>query len=366
MRNDLFGGVLLETPRTEGIKYTGSKLKIIPHILSAVSDLGCTKVLDAFSGTTRVSQAFAQLGWETTANDLSLWSEVFANCYLRSTISSTEVKDILEYLNTLEGREGWFTQHYSGDPEKGKAPFQRHNTMKLDAIRAEIDKFDLKWEDKCVLLTSLIYALDSVDNTLGHYAAYLSKWSARSFKTMILQAPNRFERKASCFVERKDAFDAVSNPYDLIYLDPPYGSNNEKMPPSRVRYSAYYHIWKTVVLNDEPEVFGKAHRRVDSRDTVNASVFEEFRKDTDGKFIAMKAIDRLIEAANSRFVLLSYGSGGRATKEELFDIINKHGTLRKAIEIDYKRNVMSTMSWTQQWLNQEGKYQEYLFLMERK
>ncbi len=365
VEKDLFGDVSVAVPKTEGIKYAGSKLKIIPHILQLVSALPCHSVLDAFSGTTRVSQAFAQLGWKTTANDVSTWSEVFGNCYLKSTISDKEVLEILDDLNHLPGEEGWFTQHYGADASLSKAPFQRHNTLKLDAIRPAIDRYDLTWENRCVLLTSLIYALDSVDSTLGHYSAYLSKWSPRSYKTMELTLPKRFERTAPCEVSRGDAFDAVQKEYDLVYLDPPYGSNNEKMPPSRVRYSAYYHIWKTIILNDEPEVFGKANRRLDTRDTISASVFEEFRKDKDGKFLAMKAIERLIAQTNAKFTLLSYASGGRATREELYSIINKYGRLRQVVEIDYKRNVMSSMTWTNEWLNQEGKYQEYLFLMER-
>ena len=362
---DLFGNTSLTVPKTEGIKYAGSKLKIIPHILQIASSLPCHNVLDAFSGTTRVSQAFAQIGWSTTANDVSVWSEVFGNCYLKSKISDKEVQEILDYLNHLPGEEGWFTQHYGGNASQRKSPFQRHNTMKLDAIRPAIDAIDLSWEDRCVLLTSLIYALDSVDSTLGHYSAYLSQWSPRSYKTMKLTLPHRFVRTSPCKVSRSDVFDAVQEKYDLVYLDPPYGSNNEKMPPSRVRYSAYYHIWKTIILNDEPEVFGKANRRIDSKDTVSSSIFEEFRKDEDGKFLAMKAIEKLIKQTNSQYILLSYASGGRATREELHSILNKHGILRKAVEIDYKRNVMSSMSWTNEWLNQEGKYQEYLFLMER-
>ena len=31
MQKDLFGNVNLPIPKTEGIKYAGSKLKIIPH-----------------------------------------------------------------------------------------------------------------------------------------------------------------------------------------------------------------------------------------------------------------------------------------------------------------------------------------------
>ena len=79
----------------------------------------------------------------------------------------------------------------------------------------------------------------------------------------------------------------------------------------------------------------------------------------------MKAIDRLIAEANARYILLSYSSGGRATKAELNDIIHTHGRLLRSVEIDYKRNVMGNMTWTQEWLNDDGKYKEYLFLIEK-
>ena len=56
-------------------------------------------------------------------------------------------------------------------------------------IQLKIENLNLKWVDKCVILASLIYALDSVDSTLGHYVAYLSEWSPRSYKDMILKLP---------------------------------------------------------------------------------------------------------------------------------------------------------------------------------
>lgn len=71
----------IPTPRTEGIKYAGSKLKLIPHILDIIGHKGFNTVLDGFSGTTRVSQAFAQIGMSITVNDISEWSQVFATCY---------------------------------------------------------------------------------------------------------------------------------------------------------------------------------------------------------------------------------------------------------------------------------------------
>ena len=246
-----------------------------------------------------------------------------------------------------------------------KKPFQLKNTMKLDSIRDEIDCLNLEWVDKCVLLTSLIFAMDAVDNTIGHYAAYLSEWSPRSYNDMKMKLPKRFPIRTHNEVLQKDVFDVVQDYYDLVYFDPPYGSNNEKMPPSRVRYSAYYHIWKTVILNDKPKLFGKAGRREDSRDTVAPSVFEEYKKNNEGNFIALQAIKDLIEQTNAHYILLSYGSGGRATKEELFTILNAYGNLIDIKEIDYKQNVMSSMRWTNEWIATDDKYKEYLFLMEK-
>ena len=364
MNRGLFGDI--EIPQTEGIKYAGSKLKLLPYIINEIKNVkDIHSIIDAFSGTTRVSQAFAQLGYQVTANDISEWSEVFGECYLKASKPKAYYQNIIDELNKTEGYNGWFSEHYGGNESSGKRPFQIHNTQKLDAIRDNIDKWNLEWEDKCVILTSLILALDAVDNTLGHFVSYLSGWSARSYNPLKMKVPRKFPLHTTHTVSKKDVFDAVKNYHDLAYLDPPYGSNNEKMPPSRVRYASYYHIWKTVILNDKPLLFGKANRREDTRDTVSTSVFEEFKKDNQGKFIAMQAINKLIAETNTHYILLSYSSGGRTTKEELFDIIHSHGKLISAKEIDYKKNIMASFTWTNEWLNDSGTHKEYLFLMEK-
>ena len=357
----------MEIPKTEGIKYAGSKLKLLPYMFDMIKGLnGVETVLDGFSGSTRVSQAFAQLGYSTTANDISAWSEVFATCYLISNKPDNYYKELIDHLNKLEGIDGWFTENYGGTINDVKKPFQSKNTRKLDAIRQEIEVLNLAWEDKCLLLTSLIYALDKVDNTLGHYVAYLSDWSARSFNDLELKLPNRFKTSGTNKVIRDDIFNTVAkNQYDLVYFDPPYGSNNEKMPPSRVRYTAYYHLWTTIIKNDQPPIFGKANRREDSRDAISGSVFEEFRKNATGDFMAMEALRKLVKETNTRYLMLSYSSGGRATKEQLLDIISDSGKLHEIRLIDYKKNVMSNMRSTNEWINSDGKHNEYLFLMEK-
>ena len=94
---DLFTNQPKFIPQTEGIKYAGSKLKIIPFIIQLISELpSINSVLDGFTGTTRVAQAFAQLGYDTTANDIAVWSEVFANCYLKSSKPDNYYQEIID------------------------------------------------------------------------------------------------------------------------------------------------------------------------------------------------------------------------------------------------------------------------------
>ena len=366
---DLFGSTTA-TLKTEGIKYAGSKLKLLPHILHLASQVKAKSVLDGFAGTTRVSQAFAQSGYDVISADISVWSETFANCYLKAD-AHQKYEKLITHLNSVEPIDGWFTHHYGGCPDtpsNDKRPWQYHNTKKLDGIRKEIDRLGLDEIEKSVALTSLIQALDRVDSTMGHFTSYLKNWSSRSRNPLQLRVPQIVQTtsQAEHKVYRGDIFDIInSTDVDLAYLDPPYSSNNEKMPPSRVRYASYYHVWTTVILDDEPEVFGAANRRVDSRDKVSASVFEEFRKDAEGNFIAVLAIRRLLEEINAKYVILSYSSGGRATTENLRDAIDSVGRIIEIKEIDYKKNVMAGMRWTDKWVPAaDSKNVEYLFLIE--
>jgi adenine-specific DNA-methyltransferase len=362
-------------PATEGIKYAGSKLKLLPFILELARRVRPRTVLDGFAGTTRVGQAFAQTGRRVVSSDVAVWSEIFGLCYLKNKKETRFFRELVEHLNELPPRDGWFTEHYGGAPGgKGSAaadgfkkPWQRHNTRRLDAIREEIGNLRLPATDEAVLLTSLILALDRVDNTLGHYAAYLNEWSPRSFHRLELKVPRLFASDAEHEVLRQDVFETIGRTaVDLAYFDPPYGSNNEKMPPSRVRYAAYYHLWTSIVLNDRPEVFGKARRRVDTSDKTARSVFEEFRRDEKGRFIATEAIAELIARTQARHIILSYGSGGRATAENLHEILGGAGRIVEFVEVDYRRNVMSAMRWTNDWIREsETTNREYLFLIEK-
>ena len=362
--------------QTEGIRYAGSKLKIIPHILRLARMVDAGAVFDGFAGTTRVSQAFAQCGYRVIANDVAAWSEVFATCYLLNRRPRRAYDGLIEHLNAVRPEDGWFTEQYGGRPNNGvsvqkdglKKPWQIHNTRKLDAIRQEIDDLDLDPVAMAVALTSLIMALDQVDNTLGHYASYLRQWSERSYKPLKLKTPNIFVNEKRNAVFRNDIFDIASDIVaDIAYLDPPYGSNNSKAPSSRVRYAAYYHIWKSICLFDKPDVFGKAKRRQDTSDASGYSVFEDFRENSAGRYLAVDAINALLRQVQARWIILSYSSGGRATVRELRAALNDNGRIVNALAIDHKRNVMSNLTWTNEWASKcKTPNTEWLFMLEKR
>lgn len=371
----LFSDLISHPPSTQGIKYTGSKLKLIPYILQIARTIDAETVLDGFSGTTRVSQAFAKSGYRVLCNDIAVWSEVFATCYLMNQKTPREYRELIDHLNSLPPIDGWFTENYGGQSNAGSAvqadglkkPWQVHNTRKLDAIRQEIEKLSLPPVDKAVALTSLILALDKVDSTLGHFVSYLKEWSPRSYNDLLLEVPSVFINRKKHEVFRQDIFELASRiSVDLAYFDPPYGSNNEKMPPSRVRYASYYHLWTTICLYDHPRLFGKAKRREDTSDVIAGSVFEEFRRNGDGRFVVVEAIERLIKNTNAKWILLSYSSGGRATADELNQVLASNGRLVDVMEIDYKKNVMANMKWTDEWVREASMpNREFLFLLEK-
>jgi adenine-specific DNA-methyltransferase len=60
----LFSEVVMDAPSTEGVKYACSKLKLLPHILRLAKKVDAKTIFDDFSGTSRVSQAFAKTGYQ--------------------------------------------------------------------------------------------------------------------------------------------------------------------------------------------------------------------------------------------------------------------------------------------------------------
>ena len=341
------------TSKTHGVKYIGSKNLIIPYIIQIVSKIPVTEktFIDVFTGTTRVSQAFRELGWKVIASDLAWASEVYSELFLNTKPSELRLlKRKCEELDSLPvSREGdWITKNY-GDSKsscgtKNVRVWKPDNTKKADAIRNKIEEWVNKKEiTESVgkkLIAILILAMDSVDNTVGVQQAYLKDWANRTRNPlkMITKIPTEDWKVLSGPRGKFILGDALSIEYprcEVAYLDPPYTTHS---------YSTYYHIWDSITKWDKPEVGLTTNRRVDriarspEHDKTMISTWNR-KKGVIESFI------KLIERIPVSWVIISYSSESLIHIDELIRNIKEMSCIKSVdiYSVDHRRNIMANI-----------------------
>ena len=214
------------------IKYLGSKRTLVPLLAEIVAGLGVESAADLFAGTTRVGQALRRSGTCVVSNDTASYSEALGRAYIEAdeSVDRDRLRRLIEHLDGLPGVRGYVTETFC---EQARY-FQPENGMRIDAIRAEIDRIAESDLERGLLLTSLLEAADRVDSTVGLQMAYLKSWAPRAAKPMRLREPEPVEGPAGRAL-RGDANEVAEQlaGVDLAYLDPPYTQHS---------YFANYHV----------------------------------------------------------------------------------------------------------------------------
>lgn len=330
---------------TSGVKYIGSKFNLLDPIISVVRRFvplvpgRNPSMIDVFTGTTRVAQAFRQHGWNTQTSDLSWASETYAQTFLQLNDNSN-LAPVIERLNNLKPKAGWLTENYCDvKSEKGNnvvRVWQPKNGEKADAIRDYIEKHSSKLtpQQKATLVTALIFGLDKVDNTVGIQQAYLKKWCTRSYNNLKLILPPvvKMAKPPQSKHYVGDALEIKYEPADLAYLDPPYSAHT---------YFSYYHIWDSIARWDKPEVGLKTNRRID-RITSADEYDDSMSSPWNSKSKALEAFEQLIKRLPVRYVLISYNNESLVPIEELIALCKTIGPIHVE-EIDFRRHIMSQL-----------------------
>jgi len=303
------------------IKYIGSKRRLVPVLGRLAEAAGTRTALDLFTGTTRVAQAFKELGAHVTAVDNARYSEVFARCYIETdatTIDKDDLHDALLHLDSLRGVAGYVTETFCVRSRF----FQPFNGERIDAIRDAIERDYAGSVLYPVLLTSLIEAADRVDSTTGVQMAYVKQWAPRSYRPLELRVPALLSGPGRAI--RGDAVEVVSTlpEVDLAYLDPPYNQH---------RYFTNYHVWETLVAWDMPDHYGVACKRVDARDSSTKSVFNTRRDMPD----ALRAV---VHHVRARVIILSYNDESWIDLDGLRELCAVRGHV-EVLAFDSKRYV---------------------------
>jgi adenine-specific DNA-methyltransferase len=355
---------------TYGVKYIGSKASLIPYILKCIDENipsgQIRTTIDVFTGTTRVAQAFKKRGWHVQTSDLSPASACYSGTWIGNGGRNDRLKPFLEKLNTLSGHEGWLTKNYCdvrGEKDGIVRVWQAKNGRRGDSIRDQIHLWAQKgllepWE-KDTLVTSLILALDKVDNTVGVQQAYLKDWCSRSYNDLVLELPRTIDGHQGKH-HSGDCLEISYQPADLAYLDPPYSSHS---------YSTYYHIWDSIALWDKPEVGLKTNRRVD-RIAGHVAYDEQMASDWNGKKGALAAFEKLVQRLPVRWVLISYNNESLVEIDVLLKMLREKNFKKITVtQVDYKRNIMCQIGNAAKDKDEEAEFRtknvEYLILIEK-
>ena len=303
------------------IKYIGSKRRLVPVLGDLFVASGARTALDLFTGTTRVAQEFKRRGGAVTAVDTARYSEIFAKCWIETSaddVPGAELAAALAHLSGLPAAEGYFTETFC----RQSRFFQPRNGARIDAIRNAIEAEYAGSALYPILLTSLILAADRVDSTTGLQMAYLKEWAPRAYNDLELRPPELIDGRGAAI--RGDATELAPTlgPFDFAYLDPPYNQH---------RYFTNYHVFETLVAWDEPEVYGVACKRIDSRDPSTKSVFNQKRNMPD-------ALRSTIESLDTEVLVVSYNNEAWISLDELCNMCSHHDRV-VPLSFDSKRYV---------------------------
>lgn len=303
------------------IKYLGSKRKLTGLILEAVSSYpNAKRVLDLFSGTSRVGHALKGAGFQVFANDHNAYAHTLAQCYVQADSESyaEPAQKWIDELNQIPGKAGWFTATYCEEARF----FHPKNGARIEAIRQKIADEDFPPLLRAILLVSLMEAADRVDSTCGVQMAYLKSWAARAHSDLNMRLPDLLPTASpgpgqAFHLEAKEAAKLEA---DVAYLDPPYNQHS---------YLSNYHVWESLVQWDHPEVYGRAQKRIDCQ--TRKSPFNSRRTFRD-------AFDEVLQALAAPNWVISFSDEGFLARPEMEKLLAKYGEVT-VIAQDYKRYV---------------------------
>lgn len=268
-------------------RYLGNKFALSEFIKKTV-DKNCKnihKVVDIFSGTGAVANIFQDKILVT--NDL-LYSNYISHCawFLPLDYDDKKIIEMIEYFNGIHTSEINYMRQNFADTF-----FSADNCSKIGFCREYIEKIyknqEVNFKEYAILITALLYGMDKIANTVGHYDAY-RKVVEKDRKLVIpVILPNKNRAENQCFNEDANALiDQIDG--DLLYLDPPYNSR---------QYSDAYHLLENVAKWEKPEVFGVARKMNRSHIKSDYCTIE-----------ATSAFEHLIVKAKARYILLSYNN----------------------------------------------------------
>lgn len=268
-------------------RYIGSKAKLAPWIMDIIKKEArdAKSFFDVFAGTGIVSKQAISSFQNVIINDILFSNTIIYRAFFEiGKFDKKKIEKIITKYNTInpnELKENYFSKNF------GNKYYDYDNAKLIGFIRQDIEdrRNSLSKKEYCVLLATLIYNIDRIANTVGHFEAYIKKEIRAQPLRLKLINEQQF---ASAKIYREDAnLLARKIKADIAYIDPPYNSR---------QYCRFYHLYETLVKWDQPKLYGAALKP----EPENMSEYCTCR--------ATKAFEDLIQNLDVRYLFVSYNN----------------------------------------------------------
>lgn len=315
----------VQTTKINNRRYLGNKYKLLPFITKIITEHcgNFNSFTDIFAGTGAVASAY--IDKQLTTNDI-LFSNYISNIawFSPQNYDWDKLVSFISYYNDYNSiEENYMTQNFTD------TYFSHDICSKIGFIREDIeDKKESKIinnREYAILLTSLLYAMDRIANTCGHYDAWRRNvdLSSQVLEMRMLAAEKNLNINNICFnTDSNELASTIKS--DVVYLDPPYNSR---------QYCDAYHLVENIARWEKPEVFGVAKKM--DRTSLKSKYCTQS---------APKAFDDLILKLDAKYILVSYNnmqtkgndrSNARISDEEILSSLKKRGDVHVFSE-EYK------------------------------
>ena len=307
----------MKTTKINNRRYLGNKYKLLDFIKSTIASecQGINTVADIFAGTGSVASAFTDK--KLITNDILYFNYICHVAWFGSQkYNEPKIEALVCYYNLAQPQEeNYMSENFSD------TFFSAADCRKIGFIREDIEKRynagEINARERAILITSLLYAMDKIANTCGHYDAYIKGATFEKHLELTLPlASNENNKNNQCYNE--DANRLVERiEADLVYIDPPYNSR---------QYCDAYHLLENVARWEKPAVTGvalKMDRRKLKSDYCTSS--------------AAKAFEDLVSKIKAKYILLSYNnmaekgngrSNAKISDDDIMRILSRKGKVK--------------------------------------
>ncbi|EOC5018656.1 DNA adenine methylase [Campylobacter upsaliensis] len=192
-------------------RYTGAKTKLLDSIDTSIlksfdyRERKNLSFFDVFGGTGVVSEYFAK---KKEFNSIIINDFLHSNCIIYQGFFTQEIFDLKKLenfkkefanLKLKDIKENYCSKHF------GDKFFSKNDSKIIGYIRDELDKLFkqkmLNQKEFHILLSSLLYSVDRVANTVGHYDAYRKNTALQDRFCYELISPLKFKKSVEIYKE---------------------------------------------------------------------------------------------------------------------------------------------------------------------